>query len=194
MAHSVGEGASGADTFLHFLQNRHRTLLDGRPEKKPGELRKVANRAGDTVFVDPELVRGTLEKGFEIFRSFSEPWSRAVFLTFLISEVQPFADGNGRLARVMMNAELISGRQRRIIIPTVYRDDYLLALRAMTRESNPTPLIRMLDFAQEFTARIDFGDLQGALVQLRAANAFLTPAEGRLRMPEKGEGSGEDTR
>jgi hypothetical protein len=83
-----------------------------------------------------------------------------------------------------MNAELTAANQRRIIIPTAYRDDYLLALRAMTRQSNPTPLIRMLDYAQEFTARIDFRDLQNALAALRNANAFLTPGEGRLRMPQ----------
>ena len=154
--------------------------------KTPGEFKEAANRAGNTVFVAPGLVRGTLEKGFEVFRSLADPMARAVFMMFLVSEVHPFADGNGRLARVLMNAELISGNRRRIIIPTVYRDDYLLALRAMTRQSNPVPLTRTLDYAQEFTARINFVDLPDALVELREANAFLTPSEGRLLMPGPG--------
>jgi hypothetical protein len=75
------------------------------------------------------------------------------------------------------------GRER-IIFPTVYREDYLLALRALTRQGNTDPYIRMLDRAQDFTARIDFNDYERALAQLRAANAFLEPHEGRLRMPE----------
>jgi Fic/DOC family protein len=38
---------------------------------------------------------------------------RAVYTMFHISEVHPFDDGNGRVARVMMNAELVAGRQAR---------------------------------------------------------------------------------
>ncbi len=38
--------------------------------------------------------------------------------------------------------------------------------------------------AQEFTARMDFNDYKRALAQLHAANAFLEPHEGRLRMPK----------
>jgi Fic family protein len=170
--------------FLKALQNHHTVIMGGRPEVRPGVFKEKGNRAAGTVFVEPDLVRGTLDKGFEVFRSLPEPMTRATFLMFLVAEVHPFDDGNGRLARVVMNAELTAANQRRIIIPTAYRDDYLLALRAMTRQSNPTQLIRMLDYAQEFTARIDFRDLQNALAALRNANAFLTPGEGRLRMPQ----------
>jgi fido (protein-threonine AMPylation protein) len=177
----IGKTTGG---FLNALRDHHRVILGGRPEGSPGELKQRVNRAGNTVFVEPDLVTGTLKKGFEVFRSLPEPMTRAIFLMFLVSEVHPFDDGNGRLARVVMNAELTSANQRRIIIPTAYRDDYLLALRAMTRQSNPVPLIRMLDYAQEFTSRVDFRDLQGGLAVLRDANAFLTPTEGRLRMPQ----------
>ncbi len=43
----------------------------------------------------------------------------------------------------------------------------------------------MLDKAQDFTVRIDFNDYERALAQLRAANVFLEPHEGRLRMSEQ---------
>jgi fido (protein-threonine AMPylation protein) len=102
---------------------------------------------------------------------------------FLVAEVHPFDDGNGRIARAMMNGELISGRQRRIFIPTSYRDDYLLALRALSRQGVPDPLIRMLEYAQAFSAAIDFTGLQGALEILRRCNAFERDTEARLRMP-----------
>jgi len=48
---------------------------------------------------------------------------------FLLSEVHPFLDGNGRLARVMMNAELTEGNQSKIIIPAVFREYYMGALK-----------------------------------------------------------------
>ncbi len=47
-----------------------------------------------------------------------------------------------RFARVMLNAELVHGKRSRIIIPTVYREDYLLALRALTRQGNTDPYIK----------------------------------------------------
>jgi Fic family protein len=37
---------------------------------------------------------------------------------FLISEVHPFDDGNGRVARAFMNAELVAAGHCRILIPS----------------------------------------------------------------------------
>jgi hypothetical protein len=175
---------ASADELIALLKARHATLLAGRPEKEPGRFKEQINRTGETVFVTPELVVGTLIKGFDPYRTLEDPLARAMYMMFLIAEVHPFADGNGRIARVMMNAELVHGGRARIIIPTVYREDYLLALRALTRQGNTDPYIRMLDRAQEFTARIDFDDYERALSQLQASGAFLEPHEGQLRMPE----------
>jgi len=173
---------ASAEELIALLKARHATLLAGRPEKQPGRFKEKENRAGDTVFVSPELVAGTLMKGFEPYQALDDPLARAMYMMFLIAEVHPFADGNGRIARVMLNAELVHGHRARIIIPTVYREDYLLALRALTRQGNTDPYIRMLDRAQEFTASIDFSDFDRALMQLREADAFREPHEGRLRI------------
>lgn len=101
-------------------------------------------------------------------------------MMFLIAEVHPFLDGNGRIARIMMNAELVSANECRIIIPTVYREDYVLTLRRLSREWDENPYIRMLQRAQSFTASIDFSDYQNASSQLKKCNAFLEPSEGKL--------------
>lgn len=169
--------------FVSTLQRHHAVLMGGRPDKRPGEFKTEVNRAGLTVFVEPGLVRGTLKQGFDMMRGVPDAFRRAVLMMFILSEVHPFDDGNGRLARVMMNAELVSGGRRRIFIPTSYRDDYLLALRALSRQRQPEPLIRMLDYAQGFSAAIDFTDLQAALEVLRRCNAFERDTEARLRMP-----------
>lgn len=179
----MGRVPASADELLDLLKSRHAVLLAGRPEKNPGSFKETVNRAGETVFVAPELVPGTLMKGFEVYRAIEDPLARAMFMMFLIAEIHPFSDGNGRIARVMMNAELVHGERARIIIPTVYREDYLLALRALTRNGNTEPYIRMLDRVQEFTARIDFNEYERTLAEFRAANAFLEPLEGKLVMP-----------
>ena len=46
----------------------------------------------------------------------------------------------------MMNAELASGGQSRIIIPTVFRDDYLGGLRQLTRRGDSSVLIKALRY------------------------------------------------
>src|SRR3546814_14230139 len=97
--------------------------MDGRPDKNPDAFKTKVNRAGETVFVAPDLVTGTLERGFAFVQALAEPFQRAAFMMFLVSEVHPFTDGNGRTARIMMNAELVAGGEERIIIPTAYRTD-----------------------------------------------------------------------
>jgi Fic family protein len=158
-------------------------MLHARPETHPGRFKEVANRAGDTLFVTPELVVGTMTRGLSILPSLADPFQRAVFMMFFISETHPFNDGNGRLARAMMNAELIAGGQRRIIIPTAYRDDYLGGLRRLSRQDDPRTLIQVLDFAQRFTAAIDFRNLDEAGLALEECGAFRTGEDARLRMP-----------
>lgn len=108
-----------------------------RADKSPGAFKARANQAGATVFVRPDLVDGTLERGFDFLPPLDDPFHRAVFMMTLVSDVHPFADGNGRVARIMMNAELLARDQERIIIPTAYRTGYLSALKAFHTTAIP---------------------------------------------------------
>ncbi|MGH8995933.1 MAG: Fic family protein, partial [Acidimicrobiales bacterium] len=134
--------------------------------------------------VPADLVEGTLRAGFDRLADLDTAWEPAVYTMFLVSEVHPLADGNGRVARVMMNAELVAGRQARIIVPTVLRDDYLGGLRRLTRDDDPSILIKVLRFAHDYTALVDFSDLASAADQMRRTNAFDDPdSPSRLRLP-----------
>ena len=171
-----------------LLTARHAAVMEGRPDKRPGAFKQAENRAGATVFVAPDLVAGTLAQGFDLCRSLETPFQRAVFMKFLIAEVHPFADGNGRTARIMMNAELVAAGEERIVVPTVYRANYLSALKALSQTGRPEPLIRTLDYAQKWTAAVEWRSVEETRHQLDACNAFLDPdvaeEEGRrLRMP-----------
>ncbi|HLX78610.1 MAG TPA: Fic family protein [Acidimicrobiales bacterium] len=170
--------------FEAALLETHAAIMGARPDRRPGMFKTVANVAGQTAFVAPELVGGTLRQGFGTIRGLSEPFQRAAAMMFVLSEVHPFDDGNGRVARAFMNAELISGGQRRILIPSVYRDEYLTGLRVLTRQNHPLPLLRVLDFAQRYTAAVDFSNYDKAVTTLRASNAFDDPSPDlRLRLP-----------
>lgn len=176
------------DDFIEILRYRHIEILAARLDKNPGQFKAKVNVAGSTQFVDPSLVKGTLRKGFEIYRALEYSFHKAIYMMFLVSEVHPFADGNGRVARIMMNAELVSAMEQKIIIPTVYRSNYLNALKALTIDRNSTPLIRTLDFGQKFTQSIGWSDYDRAREQLEDCNAFMDPIEAdrqgvRLKLP-----------
>jgi len=171
------------EEFLALLRRRHATVMQARPDKNPGAFKSIVNRAGQTVFVEPDLVMGTLERGFDFFRGLSEPLQRAIFTMILVSEVHPFVDGNGRAARIMMNAELVAAGEERIIIPTAYRTDYLGALKALSRNHDTDPVIRMLDYAQRYTHAIDWSDLDQARRELDETGALAEGEDARLRLP-----------
>src|SRR3546814_14094766 len=89
-------------------------------------------------------------------------------MMFLVSEVHPFADGNGRIARIMANAELVAAGVERILIPTVYRANYLSALKGLSQAQNPEPLVRTLDFEPRWVAGPRWADLESTRIALRS--------------------------
>jgi len=176
------------EDLLELLRADHAVMLSRRPEVRPGAFKDRRNQVGDHVFVHPDLVTGTLLEGFRHLEALRPGLPRAIFVMFMVAETHPFTDGNGRVARVAMNAELSAAGLQRIVIPLSYRDNYLQGLRALSRDGNPAPLIRILDFAQRYAAAIDWRDLRTAEGMLRRTNALVPPwtAEERgirLRLP-----------
>ena len=169
-----------ADEFIHLMRKRHAVLLQARTSKNPGEFKDKNNRAGNTEFVEWSLVNGTLKKGFDWYTLLKNPFAKAVYMMFLISEVHPFTDGNGRIARVMMNAELSAQGLSKIIIPTVYREDYMGALRKLTRQQIADPYIRMMARAYEFSSTLIQESIDEMEQFLVTCDAFKEPNEGKL--------------
>ena len=169
------------DELIELLQTRHKKLLSARQEKHPGLFKMQNNRAGNSLFVDYELVKGTLKKGFDFYRALRSPFAKAVFMLFMVSEIHPFDDGNGRVSRIMMNAELTHANETKIIIPTVFRTDYLDALRKFTRQSDPTALIRAMSRVHRFSAQLQTENFETLQLQLERANAFSDSEDKILR-------------
>ena len=172
---------SSAEDLESLLKKFHERIMAGRPEERPGHFKTQANRAGNTEFVAPSRVRGTLRRGYERYAALQPGFLRAAFAMFLVAEVHPFSDGNGRVARVLANAELSATGQQRLMIPIVFRDDYLQALRAMSRMESPRALIRVLARAQEWAGGIDWSSMASAEADLERTHALLTPAEAEER-------------
>jgi Fic family protein len=98
--------------------------------------------------------------------------ARALLAMFLVSEVHPFSDGNGRLARLVMNAELSVVDSCRIIVPTLFREEYLDCLRVLTREGNAKPYLNAMQLIHGWTAAFDYENLDNVIADMQACNAF----------------------
>jgi len=168
----LSRSPENAAELVELLRERHGVLLSARVSKKPGEFKDKNNRAGNTEFVDWRLVTGTLKKGFDLYKMLENPFAKAAYMMFLISEVHPFLDGNGRVARVMMNAELSARNLSKIIIPTVYRVDYLGAIKKLTKRGEPDTYVRMLERAYQFSSTVYGEDMVAMEAYLRSCNAF----------------------
>ena len=171
--------------LFELLRNRHAVLLQGRPSMQPGMFKQMNNRAGDTVFVDAQLVQGTLAKGFQRYEALQDPVARAIFMMFMISEVHPFNDGNGRMARIMMNAELVHADQCRIIVPTVFRLDYLLTLRKLSRQKNPEAYIQVMQKLHAFSQNLYGSDYDALNKYLLTCNAYEEPENAHLIIADR---------
>jgi fido (protein-threonine AMPylation protein) len=168
---------SSADELEEIVEAMHRRVMGGRPEVGPGQYKQEANRAGATSFVHPDLVRGTLREGFSFYATLPAGMPRAIYAMFLVAEVHPFADGNGRVARALMNAELTATGQCRVMVPLPYRDEYLNALRALSRNANPRPLWRMVERAQRWASLMPWTDRQRVLGLMAQTNALVDPRD-----------------
>lgn len=176
---------STVDDLYSILQSRHSVILSGRPQLEPGMFKTKNNRAGNTEFVDYHLVKGTLNYGFKYYAALRDPFARAIFMMFMISEVHPFNDGNGRISRIMMNAELVKAEQTRIIVPTVFREDYILALRKLTRRKDPSAYINVMVKLQKFSDNLYGSDFMELKEYLRSCNAYEEPSQAKLEIIDR---------
>lgn len=163
---------SSGEPVLEQLRARHADMMRERPEVGPGEFKDRENFAGNTAFVVPRHVRGTLVEGSKLLPNVPSGMARALFAMFLVSEVHPFMDGNGRLARLVMNAELSAAGECRIVIPTLFREEYLDCLRVLTREGNPAPFLAAMQLIHRWTAAFKYDDLDWVITEMKGCNAF----------------------
>ena len=91
-----------------------------------------------------ELVPDAMATLFDLIENEPEPAVRAVLAHWLIGYVHPFPDGNGRIARFLMNTLLAVGGYPWTVIRVDDRADYLGALEAASARSDVRPFARFV--------------------------------------------------
>jgi hypothetical protein len=145
------------DSFCNSLKKVHFELMYHRKDSiRVGEFKTKVNRSGEVYFVQPSRVLNTLKVAFDYYMSLEKPIHKAIYIHTILSEIHPFDDGNGRVARLMMNNELSKYALMRIIIPTVFRDDYIIGLKEFSNRANPKVVINSLFKALKITNTIEW--------------------------------------
>jgi len=78
--------------------------------------------------LNPEAVRDAMPVLFELLRNETDARVRTVLGHFIFVYIHPYMDGNGRIARFLMNTMLISGGYNWTVIPVEKRQEYMKAL------------------------------------------------------------------
>ena len=91
-----------------------------------------------------EAVRDAMPALFDLLESEPEPAVRAVLGHWLIGYIHPYMDGNGRMARFLMNAMLASGGYPWTVVRVEDRARYLHALDRASIDLDIAPFAAFL--------------------------------------------------
>jgi len=88
--------------------------------------------------LNPEAVREAMPVLFELLKNEPDARVRTVLGHFVFVYIHPYMDGNGRIARFLMNTMLISGGYSWAIIPVERRQEYMTALEKASVDEDIT--------------------------------------------------------
>jgi len=114
------------------LLDLHRMVLTRVEDHFAGSYRTGAVRIAGSKHVPPNPVKvpDLMEELFAEIQTIADPVERAAKLHYGIARIHPFADGNGRAARLAMNFILLAAGYPPVSIPTELRQAYYTALEA----------------------------------------------------------------
>ncbi len=91
-----------------------------------------------------EAVRDVMPVYFDLLKNESEPIVRSILGHFVFVYIHPYNDGNGRIARFLMNLMRSSGALPWTIIPLEERDRYMKTLEEASVNNNIRPFAKFI--------------------------------------------------
>jgi hypothetical protein len=148
----VMAGANPGTTLKIDLQGWYRAMW--APSVQAGVLKPqdLAGWRNAAVFIKnarhvplpPEAVRDAMPLLFELLSEEDEPAVRAVLGHFVFVFIHPYMDGNGRLARFIMNLLLAEGGWPWTVVTLDVRSEYMRALDAASTDQDIKPFTQLL--------------------------------------------------
>lgn len=94
--------------------------------------------------IEKERLMDSMEAFFQCLENEEHPAVRAILGHFVFVYIHPYMDGNGRLARFIMNAMLASGGYPWTVIPVEKRSTYFAALEEGSLEKSIVPFTQFV--------------------------------------------------
>jgi hypothetical protein len=149
---SVLEGQSAAVVAKSEYQDWYRALFSPSVQAGLLEAYQLAGHRNGRVFIrasrhvppPSDAVTDAMTALFERLKNEPEAVVRGVLGHFLFGFIHPYFDGNGRMARFLMNVMFASGQYPWTIIRNVQRKQYLDALEAASTQQDIVPFARFI--------------------------------------------------
>lgn len=152
------------------IKKLHYLFFKGIDEERAGVWRDVNIIVTGTnhEFPAPDELDGLmadLEEWAEVERAGMHPVRFAALLHLKFVTIHPFIDGNGRVARLLMNAALIQDGYMLAVVPPILRPDYLSTIRAYQQKGDAAPFCdfiaeRVLESEKEIMRLLKIPPLQ----------------------------------
>ena len=129
---------------LDDITTLHRLFYSSIEEARAGLWRdvKIIVTGSDYVFPVPEELEGLMAdlcRWIREERDALHPVRFAAMLHLKFVTIHPFVDGNGRVARLLMNAALVQDGYMLAVVPPILRPDYLSTIRRYQQKGDAGP-------------------------------------------------------
>ncbi len=143
----VIKGENAGTVFRQALSRWYQALFSSSVQAGILKVSDLAGYRNDQVFIrgalhvplSREAVRDCMPVLFELLEAESAPQARAVLGHFFFVYIHPYMDGNGRLARFLMNLMLVPTGYVWTVIPVERRKEYTNALEQASSFANIAP-------------------------------------------------------
>ena len=149
---AVLEGADAGEVVERDLSDWYRNLF--APSVTAGILKAsqlagyrsalVYIRQSQHVPMSPEAVRDCMPVFFDLLKAEDDPTVRIVLGHFIFVFIHPFLDGNGRIARFLMNVMMAAAGQPWTVIKVEQRAAYMAALETASVREDIRPFAAFL--------------------------------------------------
>ncbi len=147
-------GADAGATLADAIPDWHRELFMPCVEAGLLDAHDLAGYRRGQVFIagsrytppPATALPDAMDAFLDLLRSESDARVRAILGHFFFVYIHPYADGNGRTARFIMNAALVAGGGHWLVIPVTSRDRYMASLESASTAN------RIEDFAAFLTS------------------------------------------
>ena len=160
----IGKVLTGSDSALvaeQELSNWYLALFSPSVQAGMLEAKALAGYRQNPVYIKGsehvpprfEVVTDGMEELLRLLREEEHPAVRAVLGHFLFGFVHPYVDGNGRMARFLMNLLLSQGGYPWTIINVKNRERYMAALQSASSKRNIVDFTALIaeEMQQEYT-------------------------------------------